>query len=151
MKEKEDMVSKSGWTESIKQGAWVCAQSSPTLCDSVAHQAPLSMRFFRQGYWSGLPFPPPGKQGAESSIMQCKCWESSSKIFSPVSLLPTFSLGTPSRAACQGVSGLCLFTTSDKEFSTYEVRDEPRVSLSPGSGSPRTVHFYWVLSLCQAH
>ena len=26
----------------------------------VAHQAPLSMGFFRQEYWSGLPFPPPG-------------------------------------------------------------------------------------------
>ena len=28
------------------------------LC-TVAHQAPLSMGFPRQGYWSGLPFPPP--------------------------------------------------------------------------------------------
>ena len=27
---------------------------------TVAHQAPLSMEFPRQGYWSGLPFPPPG-------------------------------------------------------------------------------------------
>ena len=27
---------------------------------TVACQAPLSMRFFRQEYWSGLPFPPPG-------------------------------------------------------------------------------------------
>ena len=26
----------------------------------VAHQAPLSMEFSRQEYWSGLPFPPPG-------------------------------------------------------------------------------------------
>ena len=26
----------------------------------VAHQAPVSMEFSRQGYWSGLPFPPPG-------------------------------------------------------------------------------------------
>ena len=26
---------------------------------TVAHQTPLSMRFFRQGYWSGLPFPSP--------------------------------------------------------------------------------------------
>ena len=26
----------------------------------VAHQAPLSMGFFRQDYWSGLPCPPPG-------------------------------------------------------------------------------------------
>ena len=27
---------------------------------SVTHQAPLSMGFPRQGYWSGLPFPSPG-------------------------------------------------------------------------------------------
>jgi len=27
---------------------------------TVAHQAPLSMGFFRQEYWSGLPFPSPG-------------------------------------------------------------------------------------------
>ena len=29
------------------------------LCP-VACQAPLSMEFSRQEYWSGLPFPPPG-------------------------------------------------------------------------------------------
>ena len=27
---------------------------------TVAHQAPLSMGFSRQKYWSGLPFPSPG-------------------------------------------------------------------------------------------
>ena len=27
---------------------------------TVARQAPLSMRFPRQEYWSGLPFPSPG-------------------------------------------------------------------------------------------
>ena len=27
---------------------------------AVAHQAPLSMGFSRQEYWSGLPCPPPG-------------------------------------------------------------------------------------------
>ena len=27
---------------------------------TVAHQAPLSMGFSRQEYWSGLPVPPPG-------------------------------------------------------------------------------------------
>ena len=26
---------------------------------TVAHQAPLSMEFPKQEYWSGLPFPPP--------------------------------------------------------------------------------------------
>jgi len=27
---------------------------------TVAHQAPLSMKFSRQEYWRGLSFPPPG-------------------------------------------------------------------------------------------
>ena len=38
------------------------AQSCLTLCDpwTVAHQAPLSVGFSRQEYWSGLPFPSPG-------------------------------------------------------------------------------------------
>ena len=37
-------------------------QSRPTLSTpwTVAHQAPLSMGFSRQEYWSGLPCPPPG-------------------------------------------------------------------------------------------
>ena len=34
----------------------------PTLATpwTVAHQAPLSVGFSRQDYWSGLPFPSPG-------------------------------------------------------------------------------------------
>ena len=38
------------------------AQSCLSLCKpvDVAHQAPLSMEFSRQEYWSGLPFPSPG-------------------------------------------------------------------------------------------
>ena len=37
------------------------AQSCPTLCTpwTIAHQAPLSMGFSMQEYWSGLPFPSP--------------------------------------------------------------------------------------------
>ena len=37
-------------------------QSCPALCDpmGVAHEAPLSMEFSREEYWSGLPFPSPG-------------------------------------------------------------------------------------------
>ena len=42
--------------------ASVLSQSCPALWDpwTVAHQAPLSTRFSRQEYWSGLPHPPPG-------------------------------------------------------------------------------------------
>ena len=37
-------------------------QSCPTLCNplTIAYQAPPSMGFSRQEYWSGLPFPSPG-------------------------------------------------------------------------------------------
>ena len=41
----------------------MCAQScfdSSLSPWTVARQAPLSMEFCRQEYWSGLPFPPPG-------------------------------------------------------------------------------------------
>ena len=43
-----------------------CATLSPSVVSdsatprAVTDQAPLSMGLFRQGYWSGLPFPPPG-------------------------------------------------------------------------------------------
>ena len=44
--------------------ACMCAkslQSRPTLWPhGLAHQAPLSLGFSRQEYWSGLPCPPPG-------------------------------------------------------------------------------------------
>ena len=38
------------------------SQRTPTLCNpgTVAYQAPLSMEFSRQEYWSRLPFPTPG-------------------------------------------------------------------------------------------
>ena len=37
------------------------AELCPTLCNplGVTHNAPLSMGFSRQEYWSGLPFPSP--------------------------------------------------------------------------------------------
>ena len=40
--------------------ACVHALSRVWLCDPLDYQAPLSVEFSRQEYWSGLPFPPPG-------------------------------------------------------------------------------------------
>ena len=37
----------------------VCVCVCSVVSDSVAHQAPLSMEFSQQGFWSGLPFPTP--------------------------------------------------------------------------------------------
>ena len=50
-----------GW-----EGRWESesevAQLRLTFCDpgTIVHQAPPSMGFSRQEYWSGLPFPSPG-------------------------------------------------------------------------------------------
>ena len=45
-----------------RPGGGLVAKSCPTLVTpwTVAHQAPLSMRFSRREYWSGWPFPSPG-------------------------------------------------------------------------------------------
>ena len=44
---------------------WMCAQLLSrvllfSIPQTIAHQAPLSMGFSRQEYWSGVSFPPPG-------------------------------------------------------------------------------------------
>ena len=43
-------------------GRGLAAKLCPTFVTlwTITHQAPLSMGFSRQEYWSGLPFPPPG-------------------------------------------------------------------------------------------
>ena len=42
---------------------------------TIAHQAPLSLGFSRQEYWSGLPCPPPGdlpNQGSNPHLPHCR-------------------------------------------------------------------------------
>ena len=52
------------WTEMLSPRFALCVVSlefdSIVTSWTVAHQAPLSMGFSRQEYWSGKPFPPPG-------------------------------------------------------------------------------------------
>ena len=50
-------------------------QSCPTLATpwTAAHQAPLSMGFSRQKYWSGVPLPsPPCRASGKESTYQCR-------------------------------------------------------------------------------
>ena len=42
---------------------------------TVAHQAPLSMGFSRQEYWSGLPFPSPGDLPNPGIEPRCPAWQ----------------------------------------------------------------------------
>ena len=48
------------------------AQSCLTLSDpmAAAHQAPLSIGFSRQEYWSGVPLPSPNPQQTLSSMVK---------------------------------------------------------------------------------
>ena len=50
------------FVDRVKNGGGLVTKSCPTLANpwSVARQAPLSMEFSRQAYWSGLLFPSPG-------------------------------------------------------------------------------------------
>ena len=47
---------------------------------TAAHQAPPSMRFSRQGYWSGLPFPSPTALRAQKSPCTCSFTHNSQKV-----------------------------------------------------------------------
>ena len=45
---------------------------------TVAHQAPMSMGFPRQEYWTGLPFPPPGdlpNPGIKLASLMSPTWQ----------------------------------------------------------------------------
>ena len=44
----------------VEKEKWKLTMSNSATPRTVTHQAPLSMKFSRQGYWSGLPFPSPG-------------------------------------------------------------------------------------------
>ena len=57
-----------------------CVQLFATLW-TIACQAPLSMGFSRQEYWSGLPYTSPGDlpdPGIQPASLNVLCWEASS-------------------------------------------------------------------------
>ena len=84
-----------GWTIIELYYFCMCAQSLShdqvfLTSWTVAHQAPLSMEFSRQGYWRGLPFPPPwdlSNQGSNSRLLCLLHWQ--------VNSLPRSHLGSP--------------------------------------------------------
>ena len=58
---------------------YVCVLSCSRMSNSfvtprtAAHQAPLSMGFPRQEYWSALPFPPPGESSRHRDQTRVAC------------------------------------------------------------------------------
>ena len=72
---------------------------------TVAYQAPPSMAFSRQEYWSGLPFPPPGalpNPGIEPASLTSPSLAGGFFTTQSVQLLSCVRLfATPWTAACQ--------------------------------------------------
>ena len=59
------------------------AQSLFEIPWTIAHQAPLSMEFSRQEYWSGLPFPSPGDLPNPGIESQSPSLQADSSLFEP--------------------------------------------------------------------
>ena len=60
------------WKVKVKSLSHVQLLATPW---TAAHQAPLSMGFARQEYWSGVPLPSPGAGcGANSVSVTWRCW-----------------------------------------------------------------------------
>ena len=86
----------------------VCSVVSSSLTSHglyVIHQAPLSMVSFRQEYWSGFPFPPPGDLPDQGSnhiscisctgrwiLYHCTTWEASWLVYHLVIYLLSLSI-----------------------------------------------------------
>ena len=91
---------------------------------TITHQAPLSMGFSRQKYWSGLPFPLPGDlptQGLNLCLLCLLFWQAGS--------LPLVPFGKPS----------VIFNTQNKlqcpqNISDYVLSIFCLNSLLPSSG-----------------
>ena len=59
------------------EGEGEVAPSCPTLATpwTVSHQAPLSIGFSRQEYWSGVPLPSPRKENNRQKVSVCNIRE----------------------------------------------------------------------------
>ena len=89
---------------------------------AAARQAPLSTRFSRQGYWSGLPFPSPGdfpSQGSNPSLLHCRqiLYQLSYK-GSPVSITDQRSIRKKKAKTQPSDLGLSLHPSSSLQLFT---------------------------------
>ena len=82
---------------------------------TVAGQAPLSTGIFKEEYWSGLAFPPPGdlSPGIEPTSPVYPALQANSS-------LPTEPLGKPLIWGCGNRA--CLYLLNDQRLATLSLR-----------------------------
>ena len=82
----------------------VCSFMSGSVRSHRVHQAPLSVEFSKQEYWSGLPFPTPvdiPAQGSNLNLFPLLHWQAIS--------LPLHHLGGPSTNMAPNTYVLLIF------------------------------------------
>ena len=107
-----------------------------TIPWALPHQSPLSMRFPRQEYWSGLPFPLPGDL-SNPEINPCLLnWQADS--------LQLYHQGNPKMIVLftkvilvevkknYGILGIC-FECSQQHVQMWYVREREEAGMSPSS------------------
>ena len=81
---------------------------------TVARQAPLSMEFSRQEYWSGLPFPSPGDLPDPGIKPGCPALQADS--------LPSEPPGKPRQSgACANIEAEASLERTDREVPSEEM------------------------------
>ena len=115
---------------------------------SVAHQAPLSLGFSRQGYWSGLPFPPPGAlphptQGSNLHLLHLLYWQVGSLPLVPPrkpALQKLHQTGSPQMSGVVGSPAGTSVTLSGLQYGSESVCSlEPL----PAKNTPSTELDLW--------
>ena len=117
----------------------VCILSGLVMSDclrlswTIARQAPLSMEFSRQEYWSGLPFPSPGDRpypGIKPTTLRLLHWQ--------VDSLPLHHLGNPH-----------VHSTFHLKLEQYRAcrryRERLELFLSTKNEHTLKCFYYWVL------
>ena len=90
------------WIRTNRYLACVCVLSRVQLFATswtIAHQAPLPMEFFRQEYWSGLPFAPPGDlpdSGTEHMSSVSPALQADSLMLEPTDALRQYNVAVKS-------------------------------------------------------
>ena len=118
---------------------------------TVTCQSPLSMGFFRQEYWSGVPCPPPGKRSYFSlkihkhsatlmrvpEIFKTKCTE--------VLLIDSFSLHSLGYLRSTAVQTHEMENSRNKQFINLKLHNAPSCMIK---SHPALLCSTWVRSHC---
>ena len=115
-----------------------------TILWTIACQAPLSMGFSRQEYWSGLPCPPPGDlphPGTEPSLLRRLHWQVNSLPLAPPGKLKYFQLyllifHSKIYSLSLGNSNLTAAAAAAKSLQSCLTLCDPIDSSPPGSPIP---------------